>query len=72
MREAITELHEYVARVERAPRISASDVDAAVADALETFKSDLNVSAGKDFKVAIWGGAITVVGMLVSLASQLT
>ncbi|WP_218002436.1 hypothetical protein [Nocardia brevicatena] len=71
IREAITDLHEYIARVEGTPHLEASDVETAITEALENFRSDLNISTGKDFCIAIWGIAITVTGMGVGLMPSL-
>ena len=71
IREAITDLHEHIAKVENAPRLDESDVQASITEALGRFDSDLKVSTGQDFVIAIGGVAVTVVGMLFGLASAL-
>ncbi|KAA8884243.1 hypothetical protein F3087_34020 [Nocardia colli] len=47
-----------------APRLTQADVDAAVANALAGFKSDLEIHAVKDLTVAICGVLTTMAGLI--------
>lgn len=71
IRDALANLQENVSRVENAPRLEPSDVDAAVSAALGTFKSELDAKAGKDYLYAIGGILCTFVGMVLTQVATL-
>ncbi|WP_459549371.1 hypothetical protein [Nocardia sp. X0981] len=71
LRDAIANLQADISRVENAPRLEASDVDKAVSAALDTFKSELDTKAGKDYLWAIGGIACTFIGMALTQTAAL-
>ncbi|MGV9724519.1 hypothetical protein [Nocardia beijingensis] len=68
LRDMIADLHEYIENVENSPRLEMSEVNTALDEAINKLKSELNVSSARDFRVAIGGVLLTIVGLAWGLA----
>ncbi|MBF6473728.1 MULTISPECIES: hypothetical protein [Nocardia] len=68
LRDMIAELRKHIEEVETSPRLEMSEVNTALDETINKLKSELNVSSAKDFRVAIGGVLLTIVGLLWSLA----
>ncbi|MBF6336921.1 hypothetical protein IU450_13635 [Nocardia abscessus] len=68
LRDMIVELRKHIEEVETSPRLEMSEVNTALEESINKLESELNISSARDFRVAIGGMLLTVVGLLWGLA----